>query len=134
MDSDLFYDVNFNDISLSDYFPAINDGGSTSPWGLGGAFHIEEPVREEQSPTIMAPPYPILRSSPVSLAQGVDAAINLERQDAATRQAKKRKAPTLRDKDWAPHKERIIELHITQNLPLRKVKEVMERDHDFFAT
>lgn len=117
MDSNLFHDLNF-DISLDDYFHL------SSLHGLGDAYHVEEPTRGEQSSTVMAPPY---------LPQGAEAAINLE-QDTATGQARRRKAPTLREGDWAPYKERLIDLHITQNLPLREVKEVMQRDHDFFAT
>ncbi|KAK3352751.1 hypothetical protein B0T25DRAFT_192108 [Lasiosphaeria hispida] len=49
-------------------------------------------------------------------------------------QARKRKAPTLRDSDWEPHKERIIELHITENLPLQQVIGILKREHDFEAT
>lgn len=46
---------------------------------------------------------------------------------------RKRKAPTLRADAWEPHKARIIELHITQKLPLRKVKEIMKEQHGFTA-
>ena len=41
---------------------------------------------------------------------------------------RKRKAPTLRSEDWEPVKRRIIELHITQNLPLPKVKQIIETE------
>ena len=46
---------------------------------------------------------------------------------------RKSKAPTLRAADWEPHKARIIELHITQKLPLREVKVTMEREFGFVA-
>lgn len=46
---------------------------------------------------------------------------------------RKRKAPTLRADDWEPYKARIIELHIEQDTPLRKVKEMMERETGFTA-
>ena len=36
------------------------------------------------------------------------------------------KATTLRDKDWEPYKQRIIDLHITQNIPLSEVVEIMK--------
>jgi hypothetical protein len=41
---------------------------------------------------------------------------------------RKRKAPTLRSDDWEPVKSRIIELHITQNLPLPDVKRIVETE------
>ncbi|KAF2686799.1 hypothetical protein K458DRAFT_297931 [Lentithecium fluviatile CBS 122367] len=46
---------------------------------------------------------------------------------------RKRKAPTLRADAWEPFKARIIELHITQNLPLRKVKEIIKEEFSFTA-
>ena len=48
---------------------------------------------------------------------------------------RKRKAPTLREVDWEPHKARIIELHITQNspLPLKEVKDIIARETGFNA-
>lgn len=46
---------------------------------------------------------------------------------------RKRKAPTLRADAWEPYKARIIELHITQKLPLRKVKEIVKEESGFTA-
>lgn len=46
---------------------------------------------------------------------------------------RKRKAPTLRADAWEPYKARIIELHITQKLPLRKVKEMVKEEFGFTA-
>ncbi|KAH7111911.1 hypothetical protein B0J13DRAFT_576196 [Dactylonectria estremocensis] len=46
---------------------------------------------------------------------------------------RKRKAPTLRAEAWEPYKARILELHITQKLPLREVKEKIEEEFDFTA-
>ena len=46
---------------------------------------------------------------------------------------RKRKAPTLRAVDWEPYKARIIELHITQKLSLKEVKDTMEREFGFVA-
>ena len=43
-------------------------------------------------------------------------------------QSRKKKAPTLRADAWEPYKARIIELHITQKLPLRKVKETVKEE------
>jgi hypothetical protein len=40
--------------------------------------------------------------------------------------SRKRKAPTLRDDDWEPVRARVIELHVTQNLPLPEVKKIVE--------
>jgi len=48
---------------------------------------------------------------------------------------RKRKAPTLRAEDWDRVKARIIELHITQMLPLPGVKDIVERETPgFIAT
>ncbi|KAH7124434.1 hypothetical protein EDB81DRAFT_664786 [Dactylonectria macrodidyma] len=46
---------------------------------------------------------------------------------------RKRKAPTLRAEAWEPYKARILELHITQKLPLKEVKEKIEEEFDFTA-
>jgi Clr5 domain len=46
---------------------------------------------------------------------------------------RRKKAPTLRCEAWAPYKDRIIELHITQGLPLREVKIIIENDFGFIA-
>jgi len=48
-------------------------------------------------------------------------------------QPRKRKAPILRADDWEPYKARIIELHITQNHPLGKVKEIVKEEFGFIA-
>jgi|SRR5579871_3427786 len=41
---------------------------------------------------------------------------------------RKRKAPTLCVDDWEPVKARVIELHITNKLPLPEVKEIVEEE------
>lgn len=46
---------------------------------------------------------------------------------------RKRKAPTLRADAWEPYKDRILELHITQKLPLREVKERISSEFGFTA-
>lgn len=46
---------------------------------------------------------------------------------------RKRKAPKLTAEAWNPYKDRIVELHIEQNLPLSKVKETMEKEFGFTA-
>ena len=48
---------------------------------------------------------------------------------------RKRKAPTLRAADWEPYKARIIELHVDQtpSVPLKEVKDIMEREFGFVA-
>lgn len=48
-------------------------------------------------------------------------------------QPRKKKARTLRADDWEPYKAQIIELHITQKLPLRKVKEMIKEEFGFTA-
>lgn len=46
---------------------------------------------------------------------------------------RKQKAPTLRAEEWEPYKARIIELHITQGLPLTVVKERLRKESGFNA-
>src|SRR5215469_1913655 len=46
---------------------------------------------------------------------------------------RKPKAPTLRAGDWEPVKARVIELHINQNLPLPKVRDIIEQEFNFKA-
>jgi hypothetical protein len=46
---------------------------------------------------------------------------------------RRKKAQTLRDKDWEPFRTRVFELHITNGLPLKEVKAVMQREYGFSA-
>ncbi|KAJ4027896.1 hypothetical protein NW752_000144 [Fusarium irregulare] len=46
---------------------------------------------------------------------------------------RKKKAPTLRAKDWEPYKARILELHDARKQPLVKVKEMIEEEFGFTA-
>lgn len=39
---------------------------------------------------------------------------------------RKRKAPTLKEKDWEPYKIRVLQLHVNQDKPLTEVKAIME--------
>ena len=48
-------------------------------------------------------------------------------------QPRKRKAPTLRTNDWEPYKQRILDLHTTQKLPLPRVKQMIEEEYGFKA-
>ncbi|KAH6613895.1 Clr5 domain-containing protein [Boeremia exigua] len=67
-----------------------------------------------------------------ALARSLKHSYILEAMESTAR-ARKPKAPTLRDADWAPHKEHIVQLHITDNIPLKDVKVIMERDYGFVA-
>ncbi|KAF5699931.1 kinesin light chain 2 [Fusarium mundagurra] len=49
------------------------------------------------------------------------------------RKSRKKKAPTLRDEDFEPFKDRILELYETQKLPLEKVKSIIEEEFGFTA-
>lgn len=49
------------------------------------------------------------------------------------RPPRKRKAPTLRAHDWEPYKDRILELHLTQGLPLPEVRQIIEGECGFKA-
>jgi hypothetical protein len=46
---------------------------------------------------------------------------------------RKRKAPTLRANDWEPYKERILQLHVEEELPLPKVMQLIEEEYSFKA-
>jgi hypothetical protein len=46
--------------------------------------------------------------------------------------ARKKKAPTLRESDWAPCKDRVLELYIS-GTTLNKVKETIEAEFGFHA-
>jgi hypothetical protein len=46
---------------------------------------------------------------------------------------RKKKAPTRRAKDWEPYKARILDLHDTQNLSLKTVKNMIENEFGFTA-
>lgn len=47
------------------------------------------------------------------------------------RRTRKKKAMTLRAEDWELYKERIVDLHITNNMPLPKVMQFMKENHSF---
>ncbi|KAF5666739.1 kinesin light chain 2 [Fusarium circinatum] len=49
------------------------------------------------------------------------------------RKTRKKKAPTLRDEDFEPFKDRILELYETHKLPLEKVKTMIEEEFGFTA-
>ncbi|KLP14612.1 Uncharacterized protein LW94_1266 [Fusarium fujikuroi] len=49
------------------------------------------------------------------------------------RKSRKKKAPTLRDEDFEPFKDRILELYETQKLSLEKVKSMIEEEFGFTA-
>jgi hypothetical protein len=44
---------------------------------------------------------------------------------------RKTKAPTLRDDDWEPYKERIRHLHVTQGLSVSEVRDKIEEEFGF---
>ncbi|XPS78709.1 hypothetical protein M3J09_010715 [Ascochyta lentis] len=46
---------------------------------------------------------------------------------------RKRKAPTLRADVWEPYKTRILELHVTQKLPLAEVRKMIKEERGFDA-
>jgi hypothetical protein len=47
--------------------------------------------------------------------------------------SRRKKVPTLHESDWAPYKERIVQLHIRENRFLGEVKEIMEKEFGFCA-
>lgn len=109
------------------------------------------PIFEELASGALPPPVPPIsgqsHTSPASnppppldhpnQAQGLQLLSNA--QDIAAppipppTKTRKKKAPTLTADAWNPYKDRIVELHIEQNLPLSKVKETMEKEFGFTA-
>jgi len=47
--------------------------------------------------------------------------------------SRKRKAPTLTEEDWQPYKDEIIRLYVDEDMPLHRVMEAMENEHEFVA-
>ena len=47
---------------------------------------------------------------------------------------RKKRAPTLRESDWAPYKGRIIQLYFTEKRPLSEVRTLIEQEFGFIAT
>ena len=43
------------------------------------------------------------------------------------------KAPTLRERDWEPYKDIIVDMHISQGMSLPKVRSFLEAEHGFVA-
>ncbi|KAF1970545.1 hypothetical protein BU23DRAFT_600895 [Bimuria novae-zelandiae CBS 107.79] len=75
--------------------------------------HDAEPVGNSQS-VFAAPAAPISPMGPPA-------------------QLRKRKAPTLHTDAWEPYKHRILELHLTQGLPLLEVGQKIEDEYGFKA-
>jgi hypothetical protein len=48
-------------------------------------------------------------------------------------QPRKKKAMTLRANDWEPYRERILQLHVEEKVPLLKAKKMIEDEHGFKA-
>jgi hypothetical protein len=46
---------------------------------------------------------------------------------------RKKKARTLRESDWEPYKEKVIQLHLHEKRPLPEVKTLMEQEFGFTA-
>lgn len=63
--------------------------------------------------------------------QEQDLCCNAADQPVAKR--RKPKAPTLRNSDWEPHKSRILELYIEQNLDLQSVQKILKEEKGFYA-
>lgn len=63
-----------------------------------------------------------------------DTQMNSSIASSALKIPRKRKAATLRAKDWEPYKARIVELHISEDRPLEEVMQLMELEFGFSAT
>jgi hypothetical protein len=70
---------------------------------------------------------------PLAIHTANDIQLRTTTSKALPTKKRKRKAPTLRTDDFEPYKARIIELHIDQNIPLPKVKDVIESEYGFRA-
>jgi hypothetical protein len=58
-----------------------------------------------------------------------------EEQQSAAPPTKSRKAnvPTLHESDWAPYKDRIVQLHMLENRSPKDAREIMEKEFGFCA-
>lgn len=52
---------------------------------------------------------------------------------APSKRPRKPRAVTIRSADWEPYKKAILTLHLEQNMPLRKVKQQIEKEYGFKA-
>jgi len=100
------------------------------------------PIFEELASEALPPPVPPISNPPPPLDhpnQAQSLQLPSDVQDIAApsipppTKTRYRKAPTLTAEAWNPYKDRIVELHIEQNLPLSKVKEAMEKEFGFTA-
>ena len=71
-------------------------------------------ISEEDTTSLQPPPLP--RPNPVA--------------DARPR---KKKARTLRESDWEPYKDRVMQLHLTEKRPLSEVRLLIEQEFGFNA-
>jgi hypothetical protein len=93
--------------------------------------HINTTYEPVSSSSLSATPYlPNLQGTLHNFSDGPGIATSSMDPPAKKR---KKKAPTLRADQWEPYRDRIKELHIDQNLPLREVKNVIEREFGFTA-
>jgi hypothetical protein len=105
----------------SNRWPALHNVESAQPAvNQPEVFHLPNPP---QKPVISAP------QDTISLDNAELTAAPM----APPPKRRKKKAPTLRAKDWEPYKNRILELHITQKLALPKVKTMIEEEFNFTA-
>lgn len=125
--------------SLSGLFP--HDQQPSFPYGASypnnwPALYNDTPnrVASDQPGAIHPPNLP--QQPLVSVPQGIASLSDAELTETPMGpppKRRKKKAPTLRAKDWEPYKARILELHGEQKLPLPKVKTVIEQEFGFTA-
>ena len=51
----------------------------------------------------------------------------------SSKRPRKPKAVAIRSADWEPYKKAILTLHLEQNMPLRKVQQMIEKEYGFKA-
>ncbi|GKU02778.1 kinesin light chain 2 [Fusarium langsethiae] len=130
--------------NLSGQFLPIGQQLQTFTFGPYGASHpingtgsqgaVPTQVASDQPGALYIPnlPQESLVSVPQVVASLSDAELT-ETPMGPPPKRRKRKAPTLRAKDWEPYKTRILELHDEQKLPLPKVKTMIEEEFGFTA-
>ncbi|KAJ4305590.1 hypothetical protein N0V90_001121 [Kalmusia sp. IMI 367209] len=132
------------DSSLAQQAYALYDVNEAFPFTLSAPL-LDEQAGEQVANTQFHAPYPASLSTvqPGHAQYDVAFADNGEYWSAAPvepappmgppARPRKRKAPTLRADDWGLYKNRILDLHISQNLPLPKVRQMIEEEYGFKA-
>ena len=132
--------------AFSSFYPAQEEAAIFPPVDWANQSQLVVDQFDNETPTYVEPNPPQINGTshfdPVAQADTAmfdisesffEPEISSNTSMAPPTRVRKRKAPTLRDSDWEPYKDRIVHLHITQDKPLPEVKKIMEKEMGFTA-